>query len=146
MKSTLIFLLSIWLTAICPAETGLNEAEATATARQWAGLLTNSDVNGLETLLATDYVHTHGTGKVESKQQFVEALRSGARKYERCDMSDLRVIPLGNTAVVYGSLDVKAVTKSKTIEGTHRFTMVIAKTDQSIKVVSFQATPTEKKD
>ena len=147
MKSTLIFLLSVWLTAICPAETGLNEAEATATARQWAGLLTNSDVNGLETLLATDYVHTHGsTGKVESKQQFVEALRSGARKYEKFDMSNLQVIPLGNVALVHGILNVKAVTKSKTIEGTHRFTMVIAKTDQSIKVVSYQATPTEKKD
>jgi len=146
MKSTLIFLLSIWLTAICPAETGLTEAEATATARQWAGLLTNSDVNGLETLLATDYIHTHGTGKVESKQQFVEALRSGARKYERCDMSNLQVIPLGNVALVHGNLNVKAVTKSKTIEATHRFTMVIAKTDQGIKVVSYQATPSEKKE
>jgi len=146
MKSTLIFLLSIWLTAICPAETGLTEAEATATAHQWAGLLTNSDVNGLETLLATDYIHTHGTGKVESKQQFVEALRSGARKYERCDMSNLQVIPLGNVALVHGNLNVKAVTKSRTIEGTHRFTMVIAKADQGIKVVSYQATPPEKKE
>ena len=146
MKSTLIFLLSIWLTAICPAETGLTEAEATATAHQWAGLLTNSDVNGLETLLATDYIHTHGTGKVESKQQFVEALRSGARKYERCDMSNLQVIPLGNVALVHGNLNVKAVTKSKTIEATHRFTMVTAKTDQGIKVVSYQATPSEKKE
>ena len=146
MKSTLIFLLSIWLTAICPAETGLTEAEATATARQWAGLLTNSDVNGLETLLAADYVHTHGTGKVESKQQFVEALRSGARKYERCEMKDLRFISLGNTAMVHGSIDVQALARGKTIEGNYRFLMVVTKTDQGIKVVSYQAKPTEKRD
>ena len=146
MKSTLIFFLSIWLTAICPAETGLNEAEATATARQWAGLLTTTDVHGLETLLASDYVHTHGTGKVESKQQFVEALRSGARKYEQCEMKDLRFISLGNTAVVHGSIDVQALARGKTIEGNYRFLMVVTKTDQGIKVVSYQATPTEKKD
>jgi len=149
MKFILTLLFPVLLVGLVPAkaaESPLKETDATATAQKWATLLVSSDANSLETLLASDYVHIHGTGKVESKPQFVEALRSGARKYERCDMSNLQVIPLGNVALVHGSLDVKAVTKSRTIEGTHRFTMAIAKTDQGIKVVSYQATPSEKRE
>lgn len=149
MKFILTLLLLVLLIGVAaPArasERNLTEAEATATARQWASLLIGSDANGLETLLATDYIHTHGTGKVESKKQFVDALRGGARKYERCEMNDLRVIPLGNVALVQGDLEVKAVAKSKTIEGTHRFMMIIAKTGQGIEVFAYQATPDENK-
>lgn len=145
MKSTLFFLLPFWFAAIGPAEAGLTEAEATGAARQWATLLVSAEANGLETLLASDYIHTHGTGKVENKQQFVEALRSGVRKYERCEMKDLRFISLGNTAVVHGSVDVKALAWGKTIEGNYRFMMVISKSERGIEVTAYQATPEEKK-
>ena len=149
MKFILTLLLPVLLVGLVPAkaaESPLKEADATATAQKWATLLVSSDANSLETLLASDYVHTHGTGKVESKQQFVEALRSGARKYEQCEMKDLRFISLGNTAVVHGSIDVQALARGKTIEGNYRFLMVVTKTDQGIKVVSYQATPSEKKE
>ena len=145
MKSISLFLLSFLFAAISPAETGLTEAEATGAARQWATLLVGADANGIETLLASNYIHTHGTGKVENKQQFVEALRSGARKYERCEMANLQVIPLGNVAVVHGSIDVKALTPAKTIEGNYRFMMVVMKTGRRIEVAAYQATPAEKK-
>ncbi|NCZ96201.1 nuclear transport factor 2 family protein [bacterium] len=138
-------LLVACLVPVQAGETVLSETDATATAQKWAALLISSDANGIENLLAEDYVHTHGTGKVESKKQFVEALRSGARKYERCEMSDLRVIPLGNTAVIHGSLDVKALTPTKTIEGNYRFMMVVTKTNRGIEVTAYQATPMEKK-
>ena len=145
MKSISLFLLSFLFAAISPAETGLTEVEATGAARQWATLLVGADAKGIETLLASDYVHTHGTGKVENKQQFVEALRSGARKYERCEMKDLRFISLGSAAVVHGSIDVKALTPAKTIEGNYRFMMVVTKTPRGTEVTAYQATPMEKK-
>lgn len=140
----LLLVLITSLTRLIAAESPLTESEAMVTAQNWAGCVKAADLGALETLLSPDYLHTHGTGKVETKTQFLETLRSGSRKYERCEMSDLRVIRLGHGAVVQGMLDVKAVTKDKTLEVVNRFMMVLRQTDRSLEVVAFQATPSEK--
>lgn len=126
------------------SEQAPKDSEVVNTAKSWAALVAAADVTRLETLLQKDYRHTHGTGRVEDKAQFLEALRSGSRKYERCEMTELDVILLGQGAVVQGILDVKAVTTERTLEVINRFMMVIAKTDRGLEVVAFQATPLEK--
>lgn len=141
----LLFVFLASLTGLHAGDGSLTEVDATAAARNWASLVKSADAAELERLLNENYLHTHGTGKVETKTQFLEALRSGTRRYERCEMSDLRVILLGPGAVVQGILDVKAVTKDKTLEVINRFMLVMEQTDRGLKVVAFQATPTEKK-
>jgi hypothetical protein len=141
----LLFVLLAGLPRLQAGEASLTEAEATAAARNWASLVKSAETAELERLLNENYLHTHGTGKVETKTQFLEALRGGTRKYERCEMSDLRVILLGPGAVVQGNLDVKAVTKDKTLEVINRFMLVMERTGRGLSVVAFQATPTEKK-
>lgn len=143
--SLLLFVLLAGLPRLQAREASLTDADAIAAARNWASLVKSAETAELERLLNENYLHTHGTGKVETKTQFLEALRSGTRKYERCEMSDLRVILLGPGAVVQGILDVKAVTKDKTLEVINRFMLVMEQTDRGLNVVAFQATPTEKK-
>lgn len=148
MKNILL-LIAFFISGHAPAhaEAGpLTKAGLTGEAQIWATRVKTSDVGALETLLSPNYLHTHGTGKVETKEQFLEALRTGSRKYERCEMTDLRVILLGQGGVVQGTLDVKAVTKGKTLEVVNRFMMVFAKTERGWEVIAFQATPTEKKE
>jgi hypothetical protein len=124
----------------------LTEAEALGTASRWASLVAASDTKDLETLLHRGYLHTHGSGLVETKEIFLEALRSGSRDYVRCKMVDPKVNLLGRVAVVSGVLDLKVLARKRIIEGTNRFTMVVARTDKGMQVAAYQATPLTRKE
>jgi len=124
----------------------LTEADALRTARKWAALVGASDTAALENLLDSRYTHTHGTGMVETKKLFLGALRDGARDYVRCKIVDPKVTLLGHVAVVSGMLDLKVLARERIIEGTNRFTMVVARTDQGTRVVAYQATLLTRKE
>jgi hypothetical protein len=128
------------------AEGDLTKTEAVKTARKWAALVGASDVAGLDSLLNERYTHTHGSGLVETRKLFLEALRSGARDYVRCKVVDPRVNLLGKAAVVSGTLEIKVLSRGKTIEGTNRFMMVMVRTDKGIEVAAYQATPLQRKN
>jgi len=118
----------------------LSEAEALNTANLWASLVSKADIAGLEGLLNDKYIHIHATGLVESKAQFIEALKTGARKYDPIRIEEAGSRLFGNCAVVTGKFKLKAFTRRRTIEGMNRFSLVVIKTPAGFQVVSFQAT------
>ena len=124
----------------------LTEADALRTARRWAAMVGASDTAALENLLDSRYTHTHGTGLVETKKRFLGALRDGTRDYVRCKIVEPQVTLLGRVAVVSGVLDLKVLARERIIEGTNRFTMVVARTDGGIQVVAYQATLLARKE
>ena len=124
----------------------LTEDDAVRTARKWAALVGASDTAALENLLDSRYTHTHGTGMVETKKLFLGALRDGTRDYVRCKIVEPQVTLLGRVAVVSGVLDLKVLARERIIEGTNRFTMVVARTDGGIQVVAYQATLLTRKE
>ena len=117
------------------------ESETLALAREWASFVARADTSGLDTLLHDRYVHIHATALVESKAQFLEALRSGWRRYDPIVLDQVAVRAFGSTAVVTGKFNLKAFVRGKTLEGVNRFTLVLVKTQEGGRVVSFQATP-----
>ena len=124
----------------------ITKSEAVRTAREWATLVGASDTAGLDLLLNERYTHTHGSGMVETRKLFLEALRSGARDYVRCKVVDPEVNLLGKAAVVSGKLEIKVLSLGKKIEGTNRFMMVLVRTDKGIEVAAYQATPLQRKN
>ena len=124
----------------------LTKADAVRAARKWAALVGASDTAALENLLDSRYTHTHGTGMVETKKLFLGALRDGTRDYVRCKIVEPQVTLLGHVAVVSGVLDLKVLARERIIEGTNRFTMVVAQTDQGTQVVAYQATLLTRKE
>ncbi len=113
-------------------------------ARQWADAVGRADAAALETLVADDYVHIHATALVEDKRRFIDALKSGARKYDPIVLEDAGARTYGNTALVGGRFNLKAFTQGRTIEGVNRITLVFVSTPDGLKAVSFQATPIPK--
>jgi len=147
MRQAVLFcLLLIFAGGLHAAERDLTKSEAVETARKWAALVGASDTAGLDALLGGRYTHTHGSGMVEPRQLFLEALRSGARDYVRCRVVDPQVNLLGKAAVVSGTLEIKVLSRGKTIEGTNRFMMVMARADKGIEVAAYQATPLQRKN
>lgn len=118
-----------------------NESDVLKIAQEWALLVSQADTTGLEKLLDDRYLHIHATALVESKSQFLDAFRNGTRKYDPINFEELTVRVFGNTAVVTGKFNLKVFARGKTIEGVNLITLVLVKTDNGPRVVSFQATP-----
>ncbi len=119
---------------------GFSELDALNTSTLWAFLVSRADIAGLEGLLSDKYLHIHATALVESKTQFIEALRTGTRKYDPIKIEEASSRLFGNCAIVTGKFNLKAFSRGRTVEGVNRFSLVIVKIPAGIQVVSFQAT------
>jgi hypothetical protein len=118
----------------------LSAASAEGCAQQWASYVGQGQADELAKILDDSYQHTHGTGLVESKEEFLGALRSGARKYEPIQLEEVKTRLFGDCAVVNGKFVLKVSIKGKMMEGVNRFSFVVVQTSQGPKIVSFQAT------
>ena len=118
-----------------------DESEALRGAQHWALLVGQADIAGLEKFLHDQYRHIHATALVESKGQFIEALKSGTRKYDPIQIEESDVRVFGDSAMVTGKFNLKAFSRGKVIEGVNRFGLLLVKTPRGLQAVSFQATP-----
>ena len=118
----------------------LSVAAAEGCAQQWASGVSQGQADELAKILDDSYQHIHGTGLVENREEFVEALRSGARKYEPIQLEEVKTRLFGDCAVVTGKFALKVSIKGKMMEGVNRFSFVVVPTPQGPKIVSFQAT------
>jgi len=118
----------------------LSKSEALITAERWATVVGQADIAGLNELLHTDYVHVHATALVESKAKFIEALQTGARKYDPIKIEDSNVRIFGDSAVVSGKFALRATTRDRVIEGVNRFLLLVVNTPNGLQIATFQAT------
>jgi hypothetical protein len=108
-----------------------------AVAEKWASCVGNANIPCLESLLTKNYRHTHGTGRVETKEQFITALENGSRKYEPIHFEDIQIQTTGKTSIVLGKFNLKVQANGSTLEAVNRFGMVV----MGDHVIYFQATP-----
>ena len=118
----------------------LSAAAAEDCAQQWANYVGQGKADELAKILDDSYQHTHGTGLVENREEFLGALRSGARKYEPIQLEEVNTRLFSECAVVTGKFTLKVSIKGKMMEGVNRFSFVVVQTPQGPKIVSFQAT------
>lgn len=109
-------------------------------AKQWAEGVGSNQVEALEAVLDETYEHIHGTGLVDSRSQFLEALRNGTRKYQPVSLEDLKARSFGETALVTGTFALKVEVRGKKLEGVNRFCMTMVKRPSGWRIVQFQAT------
>ena len=118
----------------------LTNPEALAISERWATAVGQADTAELNKLLHSDYLHIHATALVESKAKFIEALQTGARKYDPIRIEESNVRVFGDTAVITGKFVLRATIRDRIIEGVNRFTLVVANTPSGVQVATFQAT------
>ena len=82
------------------------EEELVALEHAQAAAVVNLDFAALERVYADDFVFTHGTGVVESKTEWLEALRAGQPRYFSREHDLLEVEPHGDVAITYGRLQI----------------------------------------
>ena len=104
-----------------------------------------NDFSAMEKLIADDLVYIHSSSVVDSKQSYIESMRSGMVKYKVMRRSDVKVRTFGCIATItgLGNFDVQLNDKDISIE--LRFHSIWAKRDGKIQFVSWQATRTPPK-
>jgi ketosteroid isomerase-like protein len=55
-----------------------------------------------------DFTHTHASGQVEHKTEYLQGIGSGAHKFLPLDLTDLLVRSYGNAAIVEGQIHLRA--------------------------------------
>jgi ketosteroid isomerase-like protein len=99
------------------------------------------DLATLERIFADDLVYTHSSARVETKQQFLEALKSGATKYEALKHSDLKAQVYGDTVVLRGKSDVKVSANGQPpVSFPLRFIIVYVKANGRWQMTTWQST------
>jgi uncharacterized protein (TIGR02246 family) len=106
-------LLTVCIPAILVAagpEESVREAE-----KEWAVAVVKKDYDVLNRVLADDLTYTHSDGRLDSKQNFIEALRSGKQTYSAAEHQSIDVRMLGkDVALVRGRLRMTAAVTGQT--------------------------------
>lgn len=99
------------------------------------------DAGYLEEHLAANYFGVGGDGRLRTKAEAIQDLKSGSIKYESIDERDVKVNTYGDTAVVNSIASVKLTSNGKPIAGDYRATFVYVTQRGNWREVAFQATP-----
>ena len=69
----------------------------------------SKDYAMLDKVLADDLIYAHSNGNTDTKQSYIESIRSGKSNYGAIDVVEQNVRVYGNTAVIKGICQIKNV-------------------------------------
>ncbi len=90
----------------------------------WNDLRLSANVAGLEKLLADDWLLTHSDGRVQSKREYLNELRTGSRSNQAIANQSVVVRLYGDSAVVTGTSVQSGLSNGQPWSGRFRFTRV----------------------
>jgi hypothetical protein len=105
------------------------------------GLLSN-DIDAVEKLLGDDLTYVHSSGRLDTKETYMDALRSGRTRYLTMDLSDVEGRGLGDTGVITNIFDAKVQTANGEVTLHSRALLVYAKRDGRWQLIAYESTPT----
>jgi uncharacterized protein (TIGR02246 family) len=107
--------------------------------REWGDAIVKKDVAWFEKALADDWA-SNTDGQIMKKAQMLTGLKSGSSKVESILLADMRVLIIGEMAVVHGLANEKSIDKGKDTMAQYRWTDILAKRDGRWQCVSSYST------
>jgi ketosteroid isomerase-like protein len=106
----------------------------------WRNAMLHGNIAAMDGLMADDYMAITPTGILQSKEQALASLRSGAVKFSSLDVSDRKIRVYGTTALVTSRADVTGTGPEGNMSGSYRYTRVYVKDARGVwRIVSFEA-------
>jgi ketosteroid isomerase-like protein len=136
-------------TAVAQARTNMPRAERHEIRREidqmeeaWRVAILHRNVEAMDGLLSEDYIAITANGMLESKEQTLEAMKTGALHFDSIGLSDRKVRFYGKTALVTSKAEVSGNSGAGDLVGAYRFTRVYVRDGHGDwKIVSFEASP-----
>ena len=145
MKNTLAVVLLCLVSLIFAA--GQKASETSTIADQikkheqdWAQAVVKEGAASVDQYEADDIITTDPTGRVTNKTQDKTDLSSGDYQIQSEELSDLKVLVYGNTAVAAATNTMKGTYKRQDLSGNYRFTDTWVKRNGKWQVVASQYT------
>jgi ketosteroid isomerase-like protein len=133
--------LLVALGASSGAQAGEVEEAVLAAQEKRIALTVASDLAGLGAAMTDDLTWTHSNANVETKAEFLEALRSGKYDYKSMTFDDRRVRLHGDaTAIVSGTTRVQVTSSGRDLDIKLRFTELYVKQGGAWKMALWQST------
>ncbi len=108
--------------------------------QDWRDAILHRNVQAMDALLADDYIAITANGTLQSKDQALANLKTGALHFSSIDFSDRKVRFYGQTALVTSRAEVKGTTSEGDLTGSFRYTRVYVRDPKGgWKIVSFEA-------
>jgi ketosteroid isomerase-like protein len=105
----------------------------------WRNAILKHDTATMTNLLSDDYVGITARGTLQSKDDVLAGLRSGALQFATLDLSDRKVRFYAQTAVVTSRAEVAGTSSNSDVTGSYRYTRVYVRDAKGAwKVVSFE--------
>lgn len=128
-------LINLLLCAAALAASGWQSSSSSSAAdqvlkreQQRVNLLTAGKIDELAAMLSPTLTYTHSSAALDTKEKFVESLRSGQLVYKSLKHSDVQVrFPTPDVAIVNGLSEVEAVSGGQPQKVPLRFTIVYVK-------------------
>ncbi len=98
--------------------------------QNWRDAILHRNVQAMDALLADDYIAITANGTLQSKDQALANLKSGALHFSSIDFSDRKVRFYGQTALVTSRAEVKGTTSEGDLTGSYRYTRVYVRDPQ----------------
>jgi ketosteroid isomerase-like protein len=106
----------------------------------WRTAILKSNSTELAALLADDYTGITAKGAIQTKDQAIANLKSGALQVTALNISDRKVRVYGATAVVTSVAELTGSKNDQEVTGRYRYTRVYVRNQQGQwKIVSFEA-------
>lgn len=106
----------------------------------WRDAILNRNVAAMDALLASDYMAITPNGTLQSKDETLAILRSGALQIKSIEITDRKVRFYGATALVTSRAEVSGTTPEGNLNGGYRYTRVYVRDASGVwRIVSFEA-------
>ncbi|MFM7802441.1 MAG: nuclear transport factor 2 family protein, partial [Limnohabitans sp.] len=101
---------------------------------------TSNDFEAMEKIFSPELVYVHSSSVVDTKQSYIESMRSGAVVYKVMTHTDVEVRTFGCIAIITGNgkYDVRVNGKDMTVP--LRFHSIWKKADGEMQYMSWQST------
>ncbi len=104
-----VFLSILLLAAFAAISAVAQQDEIAQVEQTWANSLMKADYATFEKLLSNDFMYVHSGGNVQERASFVGDLTSGKARYEKVEVTDMKIMRHGDAAVVSGKLQMSGV-------------------------------------
>ncbi|MDR3737422.1 MAG: nuclear transport factor 2 family protein [Terracidiphilus sp.] len=107
---------------------------------RWRKAMIHADIPALDALLASDYMGITANGTLQTRDDLLATVRSGALRFQAIDVSDRKVRLYGTTALVTCRAEITGSGPTGDLSGAYRYTHVYAReANGTWMIVSFEA-------
>jgi ketosteroid isomerase-like protein len=88
------------------------EDEIRSADKAWAAAVKGRDLAALDRIFTPGLIYAHATGAIETKQKYMDRLKTGAQKYDEITQEDIKIVLYGDSAVTHSIMRMTGVNQA----------------------------------